>query len=311
MENKINYQSNSGSNENAALKNPQIVQPMPVIASAPMNMTLPFDVKNDLNMFSKITIVRQYNLYRTFHCMERLFRDYQIHGELPDGDKKILFTVNRHFECCKCCQQCIIPFYCLDFVCCNSIIFQLDYKRNEAPFYTQGINLQRGVYCCKCLCCYFCPCCMCSNTLHLRENIDPDSRDFNVGVKKGSTKVPNTCCLCKFCCCFDKKTDYYTQEGLKGQTVRAKCCDILVHQCLYNCCYGFTYDFEMDIENESGVKTGKVMIYSGCYSQKTEGKTCYYPAGYYDIFMPPGATSEQKFQIIADLIHFDVFNNVI
>ena len=71
--------------------------------------------------------------------MERFFRDYQVHGELPDGDKKILFTVNRHFECCKCCQQCVIPCYCCDYVCCDSIIFQLDYKRNEAPFYTQGI----------------------------------------------------------------------------------------------------------------------------------------------------------------------------
>ena len=57
MENKNNYQSNSGSNENAALKNPQIIQPVPIIVTAPMNMTLPFDVKNDLNMFSKITIV--------------------------------------------------------------------------------------------------------------------------------------------------------------------------------------------------------------------------------------------------------------
>ena len=67
----------------------------------------------------------------------------------------------------------------------------------------------------------------------------------------------------------------------------------------------------MDIENESGLKTGSIMIYSGCYSQKTEGKTCYCPFAYYDITMPPGATFEQKFQIIADLIHFDVFNNII
>ena len=308
MENKFNYQeNNTGSNENATLKNPQIIQPIPVVTTYAINTTLPFDVKNDLNMFSKITIVRQINLYRTFHCMDKIFRDYQIHGVLPDGDKKILFTVSRHFECCKCCEQCIISGCFYDYVCCNSIIFQLDYRRNEAPFYTQGINLQKGCYCCQCKC-SCCSCCKCSlpSRLWLRENVDPDSRDFNVGIKKGMTEIPNNCCLC----CPDKVANYYTQEGLKGQTIRAKCCDIFAHQCLY-CCTGCTADFEMDIENESGIKTGSIMIYSGCYSQKTEGKTCHIPGAHYDITMPPGATSEQKFQIIADLIHFDLLNNII
>ena len=63
MENKFNYQeNNTGSNENATLKNPQIIQPIPVVTTYAINTTLPFDVKNDLNMFSKITIVRQINL---------------------------------------------------------------------------------------------------------------------------------------------------------------------------------------------------------------------------------------------------------
>lgn len=312
MEQQFNNQGNNfSSNEKVSLKNnPQFNQPMPLNPTYALNITLPLDVKSDLNQFSKITIVRQYNLYRTFHCMERFFRDYQVHGELPDGDKKILFTVNRHFECCKCCQQCVIPCYCCDYVCCDSIIFQLDYKRNEAPFYTQGINLQKGCYCCQCKSCLYCFLCLCNSKLWLRENIDPDSRDFNVGVQKGMTELPKTCLFCQ-CCCHDRVAEYTTQEGLKGPTIRAKCCDIVKHQCLYSCCYGCTYDFEMDIENESGLKTGSIMVYSGCYSKKTEGKTCHCPANYYEIIMPQGATSEQKFQIIADLIHFDVFYNII
>ena len=179
-----------------------------MVTTYAIKTTLPFDVKNDLNMFSKITIVRQYNLYRTFHCMDKYFRDYQMHGILPDGDKKILFTVTRHFECCKCCEQCIISCCRCDYVCCNSIIFQLDYRRNEAPFYTQGINLQKGCYCCQCKynCCSFC---LTHSRLRPRENVDPDSRDFNVGVQKGMTEIISTCCLCQSFCP-DKVTNYYT-----------------------------------------------------------------------------------------------------
>ena len=90
----------------------------------------------------------------------------------------------------------------------------MDYRRNGAPFYTQGINIQKGCYCCKCSCCDCCKCCCCDccppSILFLRENIDPESRDFNVGVKKGTTEVQNTCCCS---CCRDKTASSTSQEG--------------------------------------------------------------------------------------------------
>ena len=161
-------------------------QPSIIVVQSPGMLTLPFNVANDLNMFSRIFVVREFDKFRIFHFCDKLVADYRVYGELPDGDKKLLFTSNRHFQCCKCCDTCHINFCCcLSYFCCNSIVFQMDYKRNGAPFYTQGLNIQKGCYCCKCYCCYCCP----QSILFLRENIDPDSPDFNVGVKKGQTVV--------------------------------------------------------------------------------------------------------------------------
>ena len=288
-------------------------QPQAFIVSNPLVATLPFNVSTDLNMFSRIFIVKEFDKFRIFHCFDSFSPDYRIYGELPDGDKKLLFTSSHHFECCKCCEDCHINFFfcgpigfLFTYYCCDSIVFQMDYRRNGAPFYTQGINIQKGCYCCKCTCCN-CNCCP-PSILFLRENIDPESHDFNVGVKKGTTEVQNTCCCS---CCRDKTASSTSQEGFKGPTIRAKCCDICKHQCLYKCCYGCTYDFEIDIEDEKGLKVGSIMIYSGCYSQKVEGKTCYCPAPYYEINMPPNCTSEQKFQIIAETVHFDLIYGVV
>ena len=70
-------------------------------------------------------------------------------------------------------------------------------------------------------------------------------------------------------------------------------------------------DFEIDIEDGNGLKNGSIFIYSGCCSKKTEGKCCFCPLPFYDIEMPASASSEQKFQIIADTIHFDIINGVL
>ena len=209
-------------------------QPQAFIISNPLMATLPFNVSTDLNMFSRIFIVKEFDKFRIFHCCDSFSSDYKIYGELPDGDKKLLFTSSHHFECCKCCDDCHINFCCCLFTyfCCDSIVFQMDYRRNGAPFYTQGYNLQKGLYCCKCYCCT--ACCVCCaqtvNTLFLRENIDPESRDFNVGTHKGTTNVVTSCCA----------TDYISffagVDGAKGPTVRAKCCDICKHNCAAGCC---------------------------------------------------------------------------
>ena len=78
------------------------------------------------------------------------------------------------------------------------------------------------------------------------------------------------------------------------------------------CCCGLECDFEMDIENEKGTKTGNIKIFSGCFSEKVKTeKRCHIPRKYYEINMPDDASSEQKFQIIADLIHFDIVNSAL
>ena len=281
------------------------VQPTVIVVPAAVGIIIPFNVAQDLNMFTRIFVVREFDKFKIFHYYERLFPDYKVFGELPDGDKKLLFTSSRHFQCCKCCDNFSIDCCFATYFCCDSIVFQMDYKRNGAPFYTQGLNIAKGCYCCKCgYCCYCCP----PSILFLRENVEPENPNPKVGIQKGSTEVPNTCCCS---CCRDKTVFYNTQEGFKGPLVRAKCCDICKHRCIYHCCFNCTCDFEMDIEDEKGAKVGNIMIYSGCYSEKVVDKCCYYPAPYYEINMPTVCTSEQKFQIIADIIHFDLVYNVV
>ena len=62
----------------------------------------------------------------------------------------------------------------------------------------------------------------------------------------------------------------------------------------------------MDIEDEQGQKTGNIMIYKGVYSKKSEGYCCTLPLRYMELNLPTNASSEQKFQIIADAIHMTV-----
>ena len=278
---------------------PVVVMPVAVPTSLPLN------VATDLSMYNKISVVLQKDLWKITCLYERSLPTYVVYGEMPDGDKKILFTCSQHFQCCTICDQCIIGLpCCLEYACCDQIIFQMDYKRNNAPFFTQGFNIQKGCYCCYCLYCSCCP----KHILYLRENVDPDSKDLNVGVQKGTTESISDSACCS--CLMDKTVIYKDVNGLQGNTIRAKCCDVYRQRCAY-CCFGLTCDFEIDIEDANGVKTGSIYLYSGCCSKKTEGKCCYFPSTFYEIVMPPGITSEQKFQIIANTVHFDLTHRII
>jgi hypothetical protein len=77
--------------------------------------TLPFDVSSELNQYSKVYIAKDIDNFRLFHCFEAIPLDYRVFGELPDGDKKILFTARQHFQCCNCFDDCSINICC----CCN------------------------------------------------------------------------------------------------------------------------------------------------------------------------------------------------
>ena len=122
---------------NLAVSEPKVIYP-----SSQGITALPLDVSNELSQYSRLFITDEYDVFRNIHCSENIFGpEYKIYGELPDGDKKVLFTCLHHFESCKFCQACAIGTICCFYQCCDSIVYQLDYKRNGAPFYTQGLNI--------------------------------------------------------------------------------------------------------------------------------------------------------------------------
>ena len=216
---------------------------------------------------------------------------------------------------CNCCQSFTIPCIFCDYECCNSIITQFDYKRNNVNFYTQGHYIQSGCYFCRCLFCQtFCFCCCSGNLLHLRENLEPDNPDFNVGVKKGSTLTAK--------CCGDIFTTYTSQEGLRGPTIKLQCCEYYKNRivgcgycypCPYPCpnpcpcsyCCNCGNDVEIIIEDANAQQAGTITLFNGNCSKKVEGMCCYDPGRHYLINFPPNASSIEKFKIIADLIHFN------
>jgi len=136
-------------------------------------------------------------------------------------------------------------------------------------------------------------------------NNQPNNPDFNYGTYKGTTRVTTNCCVPEY------TANYINADKSNGPGIRAKCCDVCKKRCL-SCCCGLECDFEMDIEDGNGNKSGNIMIYTGCYSEKVKDRgICYAPRPYYEINLPSLATSEQKFQIVADLIHFDLTNGAL
>ena len=264
-------------------------------------LTIPFDVTKDLNKYNKVYISKETDVFRTIHLFEFWLKDYKIYVDNPEGDKTVLFTVRQHFKCCDVCNDFSCSICCFTYMCCDRIVTQLDYKRNNINFYTQGFNIQKGWYVCKIICCPIC-CCL-PKILHLRENIDPDNPDFEVGVKKGTTRA------LKCCCCFtDRTSTYYSQEERQGYGIRLTYCEMLKEW--VTCPIGGLFDIEIDIEDEKGEKVGSVIVPNGFCSKKVEGETCYRPRSYFEINFPQNCSSFEKFQLIADVIHLD-FENMI
>lgn len=93
---------------------PVVVMPVAVPTSLPLN------VATDLSMYNKISVVLQKDLWKITCLYERALPTYVVYGEMPDGDKKILFTCSQHFQCCTICDQCIIGLpCCLEYACCD------------------------------------------------------------------------------------------------------------------------------------------------------------------------------------------------
>ena len=307
----MNYQSSEGN----------IFQDKPSLIVNPLKkskVNIPLDVTTELSQYKKFYITKGRDFFRIICCLEDMIPEYNIYGEMPDGDKKLLFTCTLHFICCNCCgctdycQGNGFFCFCCGYLCSDIIIFQVDYKRNNKCFYTQGISIPKGCVICKCFCYACCfSCCCYPGTLELKEGTKP--KIPSSGESKGYTKVGNCCCDCKCKDCCDLAATYTSQEGNKGPTVRSPCFCCCKHCgrcvcCFCDCC---NFDIELDIEDSQGAKKGNIFIYGGCCSKKVKNKCCYSPRRYFDINMPLDFTSEEKFQVIADVIHFDLTYGIV
>jgi len=148
----MNYQTSEG---NIFQEKPSLI----VDQLAKPKVNLPLDVTTELRQYTKFYITKGPDFFRVECCCEDLLPEYNIYGEMPDGDKKLLFTCARHYifcnccgclECCpECCQGCGIYFGYCGYLFTDIIVYQMDYKRNNRGFYTQGLSIPKG--------CYFCP----------------------------------------------------------------------------------------------------------------------------------------------------------
>lgn len=114
--------------------------PQVVVVTTPVT-TLPFNVMTELNPYTRIYVALEYDFFKVVHCYADHFHDYKVYGEMSDGDKKLLFTVSRHFQCNTCCDGCGCTLVYCECIFSDKIVFQMDYKRNNVGFYTQGIYI--------------------------------------------------------------------------------------------------------------------------------------------------------------------------
>lgn len=261
---------------------------------------IPLDVTTELAQYSKIYVCKRFNAFRNFCCYD-VPSDYEIFGVLPDTDKKLLFTAQKHFECCDCCDRCSINCCCCGYNCCDLIFFQMDYKRNGNNFYTHGFNGQKGCFCIKCYGCYVC----CSGpVLFLREEINPDNADIHSGIHRGKTRGSSECCAV----CRDRVVTYYDEHQEKGPKVKYEpsCCE----KCIFcfggvnGCCLLCADDLHMNVLNRDNLKIADIFVPFGCES-------CYCKRKYYEINFIENLSSIEKFQTIADVIHFNLQNGII
>ena len=245
-------------------------------------------------------MTKQVDYFGMVHCCELSGRDYNIFGELQDGTKNLLFTVKKHPDYCDICNKCTVDCCLFKYVCCDNIVFQMDYMKNNIPFYTQGINQKKGCYPCGfCLTytCYCCrDCCCTPQILLLRENPDANNPDFEIGTKKGRTQGFKNICM-------DSRITYINQDENNGPSVafHAGCCEC--------CSFCLCSDIPISLENATGQKIGTILIPNGLCSQKVP--SCYVPRNHYEINLEQNISSVEKFQIIADVVHFDLLNRFI
>ena len=55
-------------------------------------VNIPLDVTTELSQFTKFYITKGVDFFRIVCCCENLIPEYNIYGEMPDGDKKLSFT---------------------------------------------------------------------------------------------------------------------------------------------------------------------------------------------------------------------------
>ena len=54
---------------------------------------LPLDVTKELAQYQRIFVTKEFDYFKIVHRCEDYLHDYKVFGELPDGDKKLLFML--------------------------------------------------------------------------------------------------------------------------------------------------------------------------------------------------------------------------
>lgn len=83
----MNYQTSEG---NIFQEKPSLI----VDQLAKPKVNLPLDVTTELRQYTKFYITKGPDFFRVECCCEDLLPEYNIYGEMPDGDKKLLFILN-------------------------------------------------------------------------------------------------------------------------------------------------------------------------------------------------------------------------
>ena len=282
------------------LNHPRVQKPLPS-DYIQQDSEIPLDVKKDLSKYNKFYISKEINFLRLFHCCEFWnSKDFRIFVENEDNDLLNLYTAQHHFECCNFCDNCIIGINCCYYACCNSIAYQLDYKRNNRPFYTHGINITKGCHICKCH-----PLCFsCVTKLFLKETQNMNSPDINNGTYKGSTEDDACPCVCK------RATEYYSPQHTKEMVMNYDCCSLCMKRVI---CLGICCDDNFVIAKTNGKRIARVTVTGRCCSSKVQSAWCgcLLPQNYYEVIFENDVSSEEKFHAICMLIHFEVANGLI
>ena len=295
----------------------------------------PINIYNDLKNIKIAYVGIENDIFRIFHCQERNSLSFKVYYLDENNKVNLLFNAHEHFvpeKCCCCCSCEMMNGCCCVYLCKKRIIFQLDYLKNNKPFATLGINLNKGCYCCKINgfsnCCFCCNC-KCKNVLQnleLRLNNEPNNIDFSQGRYLGISTATNKV----GCGPFSNKVEITDEKNNlkwiialinKFCNCKCLCCEEIYYFIWFFVYLIYLYKYELFYDSKKK-KCGEIIVPFGCCSRKLEKDICCKACcggccstqrvnPYYQIHFPKNANSLDKFYIISAVMMFEINFGVI